>query len=45
MTVAFRLAEFLVEQRTTELPQQVLDHAAMLIASTIASAAYGKDLH
>ena len=44
MAVALRLAEFLVGQRTTVLPQQGLDHAAMLIASTIASAAYGKNL-
>jgi hypothetical protein len=44
MTVAFRLAEFLVGQRTTNLPQQALEHAAMLIASTIASAACGKNL-
>ena len=44
MAVAFRLAEFLVGQRTTDLPQQALDHAAMLIASTIASAACGKNL-
>jgi 2-methylcitrate dehydratase PrpD len=44
MTVAFRLAEFLIGQRTTDLPQQALDHAAMLIASTIASAACGKNL-
>ena len=41
MTVAFRLAEFLVANRTTELPPQTLDHAAMLIASTFASAACG----
>src|SRR5262245_27953731 len=44
MTVAFRLAEFLVASRTRALPQQALDHAAMLIASTIASAACGMSL-
>ena len=44
MTVALRLAEFLVQQRIADLPPQALDHAAMLIASTIASAACGKDL-
>ncbi|HTI83932.1 MAG TPA: MmgE/PrpD family protein, partial [Acetobacteraceae bacterium] len=44
MTVAFRFAEFLVGQRITDLPQQARDHAAMLIASTIASAACGKNL-
>ncbi len=44
MTVAFRLAEFLVEQRSTDLPPRALDHATMLIASTIASAACGMNL-
>jgi 2-methylcitrate dehydratase PrpD len=44
MTVALRLAEFLAERGAAELPPQTLDHAAMLIASTIASAAFGKDL-
>jgi 2-methylcitrate dehydratase PrpD len=42
MTVALRLAESLIQQ--TDLPTQAVDHAAMLIASTIASAACGKDL-
>jgi 2-methylcitrate dehydratase PrpD len=41
MTVAHRLAEFLTETTTADLPPQAMDHAAMLIASTIASAAYG----
>ena len=42
MTVAFRLAEFLVRSRDdSQLPPQTLDHAAMLIASTFASAACG----
>jgi 2-methylcitrate dehydratase PrpD len=44
MTVAFRLAEFLVGQRSTDLPSRALDHAAMLIASTFASAACGTNL-
>jgi 2-methylcitrate dehydratase PrpD len=44
MTVALSLAEFLVAQRIADLPQQALDHAAMLIASTIASAACGTNL-
>jgi 2-methylcitrate dehydratase PrpD len=44
MTVALRLAEFLVACDTTDLPPQALDHAAMLIASTIASAAFGTTL-
>jgi 2-methylcitrate dehydratase PrpD len=44
MTVACRLAEFLLERSMTELPPQTLDHAAILIASTIASAAAGTGL-
>jgi 2-methylcitrate dehydratase PrpD len=44
MTVASRFAEFLVGQHTTDLPQQALEHAAMMVASTIASAACGKNL-
>ena len=44
MTVASRLAEFLVAQRAADVPSQALDHAAMMIASTIASAACGKNL-
>ena len=43
MSVARRLAEFLTETRATDLPPQTLDYAAMLIASTIASAAAGRD--
>ncbi len=45
MTVALSLAEFLVAQRIADLPRQALDHAAMLIASTIASAACGTNLN
>ncbi len=41
MTVARLLAEFLTATSTGDLPPQALDHAAMLIASTIASAACG----
>jgi 2-methylcitrate dehydratase PrpD len=44
MTVARQLAEFLTATATTDLPPAALDHAAMLIASTIASAAYGAGL-
>lgn len=44
MTVARQLAEFLTATSTTDLPAQALDHAAMLIASTIASAACGTGL-
>ena len=41
MTVARRLAAFLTETRTADLPEQALDHAAMVIASTLSSAACG----
>jgi 2-methylcitrate dehydratase PrpD len=41
MTVARRLATFLAETKITDLPEQALEHAAMVIASTLASAAYG----
>jgi 2-methylcitrate dehydratase PrpD len=41
MTVARRLAEFLTETKTADLPEQALDHAAMVIASTLSSAACG----
>jgi 2-methylcitrate dehydratase PrpD len=44
MTVAHQLAEFLTATSTDDLPEQALDHAAMLIASTIASAACGTGL-
>jgi 2-methylcitrate dehydratase PrpD len=44
MTVARQLAEFLTATSTADLPQQALDNAAMLIASTIASAACGASL-
>jgi len=44
MTVARRLAAFLCETTVAELPPQTLDHAAMLIASTLASAACGTNL-
>ena len=44
MTVARQLAEFLTATATADLPPAALDHAAMLIASTIASAACGAGL-
>jgi 2-methylcitrate dehydratase PrpD len=44
MTVARQLAEFLTATSTDDLPPQAIDHAAMLIASTIASAACGAGL-
>ncbi len=41
MTVARELADFLTPISAAELPAQAMEHAAMLIASTIASAALG----
>jgi 2-methylcitrate dehydratase PrpD len=41
MTVAGELAEFLTRVGPADLPPQAVDHAAMLIASTLASAALG----
>jgi 2-methylcitrate dehydratase PrpD len=44
MSVARDLAELLAPCRAADLPAQAVDHAAMLIASTIASAAMGSAL-
>jgi 2-methylcitrate dehydratase PrpD len=44
MTVARSLAEFLTQVSYADLPPQAVDHAAMLIASTIASAALGSGI-
>jgi 2-methylcitrate dehydratase PrpD len=44
LTVARELAEFLIRTAPSDIPQQPLDHAAMLIASTLASAALGSGL-
>ena len=44
MTVARELAEFLTRTTPADLPQQAVEHAAMLIASTLASAALGTGL-
>ena len=44
MTVAHDLADFLVGTATSDLPPQAMRHATMIIASTIASAAYGTQI-
>lgn len=44
MTVAGDLAEFLASTNDRELPPQTTEYAAMLVASTLASAAFGKEL-
>ena len=44
MTITRDLAAFLTNAETSDLSDQSLDHGAMLIASTIASAAAGTDI-
>ena len=44
MTVAGELAEFLTRLGPADLPPQAVDYAAMLIASTLASAALGSGI-
>src|SRR3954471_6718955 len=44
MSTARELADFLTRITPSDLPDQAMDHAAMLIASTIASAAMGSGL-
>jgi 2-methylcitrate dehydratase PrpD len=44
MTIAHSLAEFLTQVSYIDLPPQAVDHAAMLIASTLASAAFGSGI-
>ncbi|HJU16397.1 MAG TPA: MmgE/PrpD family protein [Stellaceae bacterium] len=44
MTIARELAQFLTRTSAADLPAQAVDHAAMLIASTLASAALGANL-
>ena len=44
MTVAETLATFLIETGYDDLPHQAVEHAAMIVASTIASAACGTNI-
>jgi 2-methylcitrate dehydratase PrpD len=44
MTVARNLAEFVTTTAAADLPTAALDHGAMLIASTVASAAFGSSI-
>jgi 2-methylcitrate dehydratase PrpD len=44
MTAARDLAEFLARTQYRDLPPQTTEYAAMLVASTLASAALGKDI-
>ena len=44
MSIARDLAEYLARVSFEDLPPQAIEHAAMLIASTIASAACGKEI-
>jgi 2-methylcitrate dehydratase PrpD len=44
ITLTRKLAEFVTETSYDDLPSQTVDHAAMLIASTLASAACGVEI-
>ena len=44
MTLAESLAAFLIQTGYDDLPEQAVDHAAMIVASTIASAACGTNI-
>ena len=44
MTIAEKFAKFLCQTKHDDLPMQALEHAAMVIASTIASAACGRQI-
>ena len=44
MTVAERLADCLIATRQQDLPQRSTEHAAMIVASTLASAALGRSI-
>lgn len=44
MTIAETLAAFLIETDYDALPEQAVDHAAMIVASTLASAACGTNI-
>jgi len=44
MTIARSLAEFLIGTRYDDLPAQAVDHAVITIASTLASAAAGRNI-
>lgn len=44
MSVARSLAEYVTQSLYADLPDQAVDHAAMMIASTIASAACGMEI-
>jgi 2-methylcitrate dehydratase PrpD len=44
MSIARELADFLTRTSIDDLPSQAVEHAAMLIASTVASAAMGSSL-
>ena len=45
MTIAENFSEFLINTTFDELPEQAVDHAAMIVASTLASAACGRHIN
>jgi 2-methylcitrate dehydratase PrpD len=44
MTIAGELAQFVTQTRYEEIPPRVIDYSAMLVASTVASAAAGSQI-
>ena len=45
MTIAGELARFVTQTRYADIPHRVIDYGAMLVASTVASAAAGSRLN
>ena len=43
-TVTEQLGHFVIDTRLQDLPEQAVEHAAMIIASTLASAALGRNI-
>ena len=44
MTVAETLADFVIATRVDDLPERTVELAAMVVASTLASAALGRNI-
>ena len=43
-TITEQLGHFVIDTRLQDLPEQAVEHAAMIIASTLASAALGRNI-
>ena len=44
MTIAGELAQYVTQTRYEDIPHRVIDYSAMLVASTVASAAAGSQI-